>query len=104
MPKVLENIITAAAPEPASHTVALTWANGERTVSSFGHLAGKGVFGALSDPAFFAQARIGEGGRSLEWPGELDFCADALWFEAHPDDAPEQQPTEQRQRHARATP
>jgi hypothetical protein len=25
----------------------------------------------------------------LEWPGEIDFCADALWFEAHPDDAPE---------------
>jgi hypothetical protein len=25
----------------------------------------------------------------LEWPGEIDFCADALWFEAHPEDAPE---------------
>jgi Protein of unknown function (DUF2442) len=92
MPKVLDNIITAAKPDPAGHTVALTWANGERTVSSFRHLVGKGVFAAFADPAFFAQARIGDGGRSLEWPGELDFCADALWFEAHPEDAPEQQP------------
>jgi len=38
------------------------------------------------------EAKIGERGRSLEWPGEIDFCADALWFEAHPEDAP-QQPT-----------
>ena len=91
MPKVLDNIITAAAPDPASHTVALTWANGETTVSSFRQVVGKGVFAAFSDPAFFAQARVGEGGRSLEWPGELDFCADALWFEAHPEDAPEEE-------------
>jgi hypothetical protein len=91
MSRVLDNIITAAAPDPASHTVALTWANGETTVSSFRHVVGKGVFAAFSDPAFFAQARVGEGGRSLEWPGELDFCADALWFEAHPEDAPEEE-------------
>ena len=37
------------------------------------------MFSAFTDPAFFAQARVGEGGRSLEWP-ELDFCADALRF------------------------
>ncbi len=92
MPKVLDNIITAAAPDPASHTVALTWANGQATVSYFRHLVGKGVFAAFADPAFFAQVRVGEGGRTLEWPGELDFCADALWFEAHPEDAPEQRP------------
>ena len=98
MPKVLENVITAAVPDPVSHTVALTWANGERTVSSFRHLVGKGVFAAFSDPAFFAQARVGEGGRSLEWPGERDFCADALWFEAHPEDAPEAQESRQHRR------
>jgi hypothetical protein len=90
MPKVLDNIITAAVADPNTHTVALTWANGERTVSSFRHLVGKGVFTAFNDPAFFAQAHIGERGRSLEWPNEIDFCADALWFDAHPEDAPEQ--------------
>ena len=91
MPKVLDNIITAAAPDPPTHTVALTWANGATTVSRFSHLVGKGVFAPFAEPAFFAQARVGEGGRSLEWPGELDFCADALWFEAHPEDAPEEE-------------
>jgi hypothetical protein len=29
--------------------------------------------------------KIGEGGRWLEWPGEIDICADALWYQAHPD-------------------
>ncbi len=90
MPKVLDNIIVAAVPDPNTHTVALTWAHGETTVNSFRHLVGKGVFAAFSDPAFFAQAQVGDRGRSLEWPGEIDFCADALWFEARPEDAPEQ--------------
>src|SRR5437868_15186496 len=91
MPKVLDNIITAAVADPANHTVTLSWANGKTTVAGFRHLVGKGVFAAFAEPAFFAQARVGEGGRSLEWPGELDFCADALWFEAHPEDAPEEE-------------
>jgi hypothetical protein len=26
---------------------------------------------------------VGEGGRYIEWPGELDFCADALWLQEH---------------------
>jgi hypothetical protein len=90
MPKVLDNIIVFASPDPATHTVTLRWASGETTVNSFRHLVGKGVFTAFADAAFFAQARVGEGGRSLEWQGELDFCADALWFKAHPEDVPEQ--------------
>jgi hypothetical protein len=74
MPKVLDNIIIGARPDPASHTVTLTWANGETTVSDFRRLVGKGVFTAFSDPEFFSQLRVGEGGRSLEWPGELIFA------------------------------
>jgi hypothetical protein len=31
---------------------------------------------------------VGERGRSLEWPDEIDLCADALWFAAHPEEAP----------------
>jgi len=90
MPKVLDNIIVAAVPDAKTYSVAVTWANGETTVSGFRHVVGKGVFAALADPAVFAQVRVGERGRSLEWPGEIDFCADALWFEAHPADAPRQ--------------
>jgi hypothetical protein len=88
MPPVLENIITHAEAEPGTHAVSLTWANGVRTEHRFGHLVGKGVFVAFADREFFAQATVGERGRSLSWPGEIEFCADALWFEAHPEDAP----------------
>ena len=90
MPKVLDNIITDAVADPKTHTVTVTWANGEKTANSFRHLIGKGVFAALTDPAVFAQVHVGERGRSLEWPGEIDFCADALWFETHPAEAPQQ--------------
>jgi hypothetical protein len=90
MPKVLDNIIVAAVADPNTHTVALIWANGATTVNSFRHLVGRGVFAAFTDPAFFAQAHVGDRGRSLEWPDEIDFCADALWFATHPEDAPEQ--------------
>jgi len=89
MPKALDNIITAAVPHPETGTVTLTWANGATTENSFRHVIGRGVFAPLADPAFFAKASIGDGGRSLEWPGELDFCADALWFKTHPEDAPQ---------------
>jgi hypothetical protein len=90
MPKVLDNVITAAVADPNTHTVTLAWANGETTANGFGHLIGKGMFAALTDPAFFARVHVGERGRSLEWPDEIDFCADALWFEAHPAEAPQQ--------------
>jgi hypothetical protein len=82
MPKVLDNIITGAVADPDTHTVT--------TVNRFDHLIGKGVFAAFADPAFFVQVSVGERGRSLEWPEEIDLCADALWFETHPADAPQQ--------------
>ena len=90
MPDMLENVIVGAVADPERYTVALRWANGAQTVGAFQHLLGKGVMSALADPALFAQVRIGERGRSLEWPGDIDFCADALWFEAHPEEAPKQ--------------
>jgi len=41
-----------------------------------------GVFAALRDDAVFNRVKIGAGGRSIEWPGDIDLCADAL---LHPD-------------------
>jgi hypothetical protein len=90
MPNVLDNIIVGAVADAQTYMIVVTWANGSQTVNTFRHLIGKGVMSALADPALFAKVRIGEHGRSLEWPGEIDFCADALWFEAHPEDAPKQ--------------
>lgn len=90
MPQVLDNIIVGAVPDSKTYSVTLAWANGETTVNRFDQLIGKGVFVAVTDPAVFAQVRVGDRGRSLEWPGAIDFCADALWFETHPADAPQQ--------------
>lgn len=35
----------------------------------------------LLDVEFFKQVKITQGGRAIEWPGEIDFCADSLWLE-----------------------
>jgi hypothetical protein len=45
------------------------------------------ITGAIADPAFSVQVSVGERGRSLEWPGEIDLCADALCFGTHWNDA-----------------
>ncbi len=102
MPKVLENVITGAIADPATHTVKVTWANGATTVNQFSHLVGNGVFIDFADPAFFVRVSVGERGRSLDWPNEIDFCADALWFDAHPEDAPQssRKPVNQPPQHA----
>jgi hypothetical protein len=86
MPAPLDNVIVAAVADTASKSVSLRWATGEETVHSFRHLLSKGVMKRMADPDFFAQVSIGEHGRSLIWPGELDFCADALWFDVRPQD------------------
>ncbi len=41
-----------------------------------------GVFTPLADWEVFEKARPDSRGRSVCWPGEIDFCADALWIEA----------------------
>lgn len=41
-----------------------------------------GVFAPLSDPDFFKQVAIVDHGRVLSWPGDIEFCADALWLQA----------------------
>lgn len=57
----------------------LAFGDGAIVIVGFGDTAARGgVFAPLADPDFFARVRVGEGGRYLEWPGGLDFCADAL--------------------------
>lgn len=49
--------------------------------ADFSAHAGQGVFAAWNDYAVFRRAGIADQGRALEWPGEIDFCADALWLQ-----------------------
>ena len=39
------------------------------------------VTAPLSDFDLFKQAKVTQGGRAIEWPGEIDFCADSLWLD-----------------------
>ena len=43
------------------------------------HLAGRGVFRAWGDPAFFAAVRIGPQGQ-IEWGDTIDLCPDATYM------------------------
>jgi hypothetical protein len=65
----------------------LTYDNGGTAETDLSAAIATGpVFMPLADPEKFAQVFIGERGRSLEWPNDVGLCADALWFEAHPED------------------
>jgi len=60
----------------------LTYATGREIEVNFESKIEKGTATEpLLDEDFFKRVKIAFGGRALEWPGELDFCADALWFE-----------------------
>ena len=63
------------------YRVWLRFEDGAEGEVDFSGQAGKGVFSPWSDYAFFQRAAIGEQGRVLIWPGELDFCADSLWLQ-----------------------
>ena len=43
---------------------------------------GSGTEVMMNDPKFFAKVRAVQDGRALAWPGELEFCTDALFLEA----------------------
>jgi hypothetical protein len=64
-----------------NYRVRLRFEDGVEGEAEFSSHVGKGVFAPWTDYGFFRQANIGEHGRTLTWPGELDFCADALWLE-----------------------
>jgi Protein of unknown function (DUF2442) len=65
-----------------NHQLLLHYAGGEDVLVEFRSVIEHGgVFARLAEPHFFAQVRVGERGRYIEWPGDLDFCADTLWEE-----------------------
>jgi hypothetical protein len=65
-------------PKP-DYRLRLVYSDGVEIVVNFKPLIPKGgIFSALADPEFFAQASLGDRGRSIEWSNGVDFCADAL--------------------------
>ena len=72
---------------PRFPLVRLTYADGYTASLDFSEKFAWGeATRPLSDPVLFATAHVGSGESSLEWIGpdgeEIDFCADALRFEA----------------------
>ena len=64
----------------AGRRVRLRFADGRSGMVDLSELISRGgVFARLANDADFARMHIGEGGRWLEWPGEIDLCADALY-------------------------
>jgi hypothetical protein len=62
----------------------LAYADGSHSIVDFlPRIQRGGVFAPLQDPAFFNQVSIAEDGRTIEWPGDLDFCADSLWLDGN---------------------
>jgi Protein of unknown function (DUF2442) len=64
----------------------IIWEDGTASTVSLRETVAKGgVFASLSDPQIFGKVTIGEGGRWLQWPGDVDICADYLWYQSHPE-------------------
>jgi hypothetical protein len=75
--------IRAVEALPASR-LRITYEGGEQRVVDFGPVIRRGgVFAAIAKPHFLVQAAVDPRGRAVCWPGEIEFCADALWLEGH---------------------
>jgi hypothetical protein len=75
--------IRSAAALPGSR-LQITYDGGETIEIDFAPVIRRGgVFTALADPAFFAQVAVHPRGRAVRWSGDMEFCAHALWLQAH---------------------
>ncbi len=63
--------------------IRLAFYNGNAGTVDFKPISERGgMFSRLADPQFFRKAQVSDDGRILAWPGELEFCADALYEQA----------------------
>jgi len=63
----------------ADYQVWLRYDDGAEGTVDLSDLAGRGVFKAWGDPAFFRAVRLGSHG-AIEWDLEIDLCPDALYM------------------------
>jgi hypothetical protein len=75
--------IVAVEAEPGCR-LRIVYDSGETITVDFTPVIRKGgVFAQLADPVVFRQVCVDPRGRSVRWPGDIDFCADAVWLKAH---------------------
>jgi len=58
----------------------LQYSDGSAGEVDLSHLAGRGVFEAWKDRAFFATAHLSEGG-AIAWGEDIELCPDALYMQ-----------------------
>jgi hypothetical protein len=82
--------ILSVAADPGRLEIAIRWKGGEKTVKNLrSFVLHRVAFSALRDPAVFRRVKVQDGGYAVGWPGaDIDFAADALWYEAHPKQLP----------------
>ena len=57
----------------------LRYDDGTEGAVDLSNLAGRGVFEAWNDAAFFASVRLGSHG-AIEWGSDIDICPDAMYL------------------------
>ena len=70
--------ITSAKPLPAFR-LELQFDNSEAGIVDLSEYVGQGVCMAWEKPGVFEQVTVTADG-AVEWPGEIDFCPDALYL------------------------
>ncbi len=59
----------------------LQYADGQTVEVDFQPVISRGgVFAQLKQDDSFNAVAVSDDGRSIYWPGDVDFCADALWM------------------------
>lgn len=73
-----ENVIVSAVAQGAG-ILRLSYSDGKDYLLDMSPLFSQGALMAeLSRPEVFSAVEVAAGGRAIEFPGELDFCADSL--------------------------
>ena len=57
----------------------LRYEDGTEGTIDLSDVAGRGVFTAWNDPAFFRSVRLGSHG-AIEWGADIDICPDAMYL------------------------
>ena len=87
--ETVPHLIRSVSADLATFSVTITWEDGSISTKAMGPLiASRKVFKPLADVALFASVRIINDGRGLAWKDDADMCADALWYDAHPQENP----------------
>ncbi len=63
----------------AGYRLELQFESGESGVVDLSEYVGRGVCAAWEKPGVFEQVTVTADG-AVEWPGEIDFCPDALYL------------------------